>query len=160
MTCNFFIVSYRKNCQDRKEDPAWCSGKYIRVKWSKSLVQVIYKLSVWIWENHLHSTSINLVITCRSRMVVQTLNFRASCQIWISCAMFKKYNFAQVNISVPWLPWVQDRNSNSTYFTRLLRELNNLLYIMHLEEYLKHSNCFSNYMMRTLIYNSVVFKLL
>lgn len=55
---------------------------------------------------------------------------------------------------------MQDGNSNSIYFTRLLRKLNDLLYVKYLEECLNHSNCFSNYMMRTWIHNSVVFKLL
>lgn len=58
------------------------------------------------------------------------------------------------------VPCVQDGNSNSIYFTRLLRELNDLLYVKYLEECLNHSNCFSNYMMRTWIHNTVVFKLL
>lgn len=58
------------------------------------------------------------------------------------------------------LPYVQDGNSNSTHFTKLLRELNDLLYVKYLEECLNHSHCFSNYMMRTWIRNSVVFKFL
>lgn len=84
--------------------------------------------------------------------MVQTLDFR------ISAASHTRYKIWHKLISVPWFPCVQDGNSNSTYFTGLLRELHDLLYGKHLEE--KHSNCFSNYMIRTLIYNSVVFKLL
>lgn len=75
---------------------------------------------------------------------------QAAPRLNLSYATYKICNLALVNISVPWFPCVQDGNSNSTYFTGLLRELNDLLYVNHLEECLKHGDCFSNYMMRTL----------